>query len=141
MMEKAMTGRQMLVFLAALTLLLAIGCLALGITAGPKILYSMGLVWIVKELASVTVPMIVVVCVAMLIQFAIGLGLCMKGITEGLMKSSVPGKIESSTIRSFPWGEDVGYRVCSVVSYYVDGVAWERARSGSALPPSARETG
>jgi len=118
-----MTGRQMLVFLAALTLLLAIGCIALGITAGLKILHSMGLVWIVKELASVTIPMIVVVCAAMLVQFAIGLGLCMKGITEGLMKSSVPGKIESSRIESFAWGDETGYRVSSVVSYYVDGIA------------------
>jgi hypothetical protein len=126
MMEKVITGRHMLVILVCLTLGLALSCLLLGISSGEKILYDMDLVWIVKELTSATIPMIAVVCVAMLIQFAIGIGLCLKGATEGLMKSVVPGKIVSSMIRSVPGDTDTEYRVCSVVSYYIDGVAHEK---------------
>lgn len=126
MMEKPITGRRMLIILTLLVLVLAMACMLLGFSSGLKILYSIGLSKPAGSLAAQQVWIVVVMCLGALIQFAIGIGLSLKGATEALMKSSVPGSVRSSVIRSFPWGEDTGYRVCSVVSYYIDGVAYER---------------
>jgi hypothetical protein len=125
MMGQPMTRRQILSLLAAVTSVLALGCLIVGLAVGHDILTSIGLSKFTAMLDGIPDASAIVTSIGVLVTFAIGVGLCLKGVSEIQMKSTVPGTIRSTSVREIDGDGSSEFVLESRVSYYVDGVAYE----------------
>jgi hypothetical protein len=119
----ALADKQIVIILGAMTSVLAVGCLLLGLLAGYPILLRMGLADFAAMLREIPASSGVVVLVVMPLQFAIGVGLLWKGTCESLARSVVPGTVLSSSYRLIPGDTQDEYVAYSSVRYFVDGVA------------------
>jgi hypothetical protein len=138
-MEKPLTNRRLLTILTSLTSVLALACLLVGLTAGHEILQSIGLAKFAAMLEAIPAVSAVVTCFGALVTFAIGVGLCMKGMSETLMKSSVPGAVRSTTVRELDGDGSSEFVLESRVAYCVDGVSYEREGRHSASSNTAAQ--